>query len=101
MKKENYCKIKEIAGITKEREREREREQYYIWASSWSDYHHEVKKTNYYFSCKELGIWTLYIFLILYFLSIFSFILGEKIVANFVVKSIRDITCKTFLRSLV
>ena len=36
---------------------------------------------------------TIYIFIFK-----FSFILGEKIVANFAVKSVRDLTCKTFLR---
>ena len=35
------------------------------------------------------------------FIVMFSFILGEKIVADFVVKSVRDLTCKTFLRSVV
>ena len=38
---------------------------------------------------------TIYIFIFK-----FSFILGEKIVANFAVKSVRDLTCKTFLRGL-
>ena len=36
---------------------------------------------------------TIYIFIFK-----FSFILGEKIVANFAVKSVRDLTCKAFLR---